>query len=61
VTFHGNESSNFGGAVYSDGQEDGISSPRFTNVTFSDNEAGNYGGAMYNNGYGGLSSPILGT
>ena len=55
VTFTGNSTSIFGGAIYNYGSY-GTSSPSFTNVTFTGNTAA-YGGAIYDDGYSGTSSP----
>ncbi|NEU70272.1 hypothetical protein GK091_25570 [Spirosoma agri] len=53
-------SANFGGAIYNDGHNSGISSPRLINCAFVTNTAGEvYGGAIYNDGRRGTSNPTL--
>ncbi|RRR70981.1 MAG: choice-of-anchor D domain-containing protein, partial [Candidatus Viridilinea halotolerans] len=49
----------YGGAIYNDGEDGGVSSPTLTNVTFTNNRAAEDGGAIYNYGYQGISSPTL--
>lgn len=49
----------YGGAIYNDGHNGGVSSPHLTNVTFTGNLAVNNGGAIYNDCTGGTSSPVL--
>jgi predicted outer membrane repeat protein len=58
LVFSGNKAV-FGGGVYSDGRNGGVSSPQFNHVVFSGNTATNSGGAMFNDGSGGTSSPTL--
>lgn len=55
-----NNYSYFGGGLYNDGSNGGVSSPHLTNVTFTNNYAINSGGGMFNDGgNGGDSSPVL--
>lgn len=49
----------YGGGIYCDAHQGGISSPFLTDVTFDHNDAFYQGGGMLNYGYGGESSPTL--
>ncbi|HET9033243.1 MAG TPA: choice-of-anchor Q domain-containing protein [Dokdonella sp.] len=55
-----NNTARLGGAMSSDGQNSGTSSPVLTRVTFSENMARDQGGAMHNFAqFGGTSSPQM--
>jgi predicted outer membrane repeat protein len=61
-TFTGNTATSTfgnGGAIYSDGESNGVSSPVIRNVVFTGNVADSDGGAIYNNASFGRSSPTL--
>ncbi len=59
VVFSGNYAGAWGGAMFSECENKGISKPVMTNVTFSGNAAGQKGGAIYSYRYGdtGTCSP----
>ncbi len=58
ITFSGNFAT-YGGGMYNNGSNNGVSSPLLTNITFYGNSAASHGGGIYNNGDSGVSSPTL--